>query len=64
MPTVPPNFIRRMTLESTATGGQTFRWWFPRGLQIAPSSSLVVWCINNSVATVFPLLDIDVRVDV
>jgi hypothetical protein len=50
VPTVPPNFFRRVTCPATIGAGVI--WTFPRGLIIAVSASLVLWVIATA-----PVLD-------
>ena len=45
-PTVPTNFNRR--ISCTATIGVGVIWTFPRGLDIAVSSSIVIWIIATA----------------
>jgi hypothetical protein len=53
-PTVPANFFRRCTVNNDAAG-RGMMWAFPRGIQLAISTSLVLWII----ATMTPS-DLDV----
>ena len=47
-PTVPAQFLRRVSLPATAGAG--IIWTFPRGLIVPVSASLVLWNITTSVA--------------
>ena len=55
-PTVPANFLRRISLPATVGAGVI--WTFPRGLIIPISSSIVLWNITaTSVADVYAVID-------
>ena len=55
-PTVPVQFIRRVSTPATIGAG--IIWTFPRGLGIPISNSLVVWNLGtNSVLTIYGVLD-------
>lgn len=49
-PTVPANFFRAIALPATIGTGVI--WTFPRGLQIAISSSIVFWNLATNAADV------------
>lgn len=55
-PTVPTNFNRRVACAATIGVGAIFT--FPRGMQIAVSSSVVVWIIATApVCDVYAVID-------
>jgi hypothetical protein len=47
-PTTPTNYFRRATFLGVSNGGGSneFQFRFPRGLRLAPSSSLAFWAIT------------------
>ena len=64
-PSVPSSYIRRATLESTATGVQSLRWVFPRGIRMLNASSLVLWLIASTVViATAPTIEVNARFDV
>lgn len=46
-PAIPANFFRRGSFAQ-AVAGRFFIWTFPRGLILAPSTSLVLWQAGNA----------------
>ena len=55
-PTVPTNFLRR--LSTPATIGAGIIWTFPRGLSLPVSGSIVIWNITaTAVADVWCVVD-------
>lgn len=55
-PTVPANFLRRVSCAATVGVGTIFS--FPRGLQLAVSSSMVIWLITTApVCDVWAVID-------
>lgn len=55
-PTVPVNFLRRISLPATVGTGVI--WTFPRGILIPVSSSLILWNISaTAVADVYAVID-------
>lgn len=55
-PTVPTNFNRRVSCAATVGVGVI--WTFPRGLDIAVSSSIIVWIIATApVCDVWAVID-------
>lgn len=56
-PTIPANFFRRVSLP--ATQGSGVIWVFPRGLILAPSSSMVIWNLATNSASANAHLVVD-----
>ena len=55
-PTVPAIFMRRIGLPATIGGGVI--WTFPRGVVVAPSSSIVLWNLAaNSVVDAYAVIE-------
>ena len=55
-PTAPTSYLRRMSAKANVGDGVV--WLFPRGLQLAASSSLVIWNIaNNAMLDTWAVID-------
>jgi hypothetical protein len=56
-PTIPANFIRRISLPATVGTGVI--WTFPMGIVIPVSSSLILWNLDtNAVCDCYAVVDI------
>jgi len=56
-PTVPSNYLRRVSLPATV--GVGIIWTFPKGLVIPVSSSLILWNISSTgVADVYAVVEV------
>jgi hypothetical protein len=67
MPTVPTNFLRRVSNGSAvgaATGSQPLFCRFPRGLILAKSTSLVAWMISTALTVAAGGVQYDGHVDI
>ncbi|SRR6266704_1843654 len=64
LPTVPANFFKRMSLNSTTSTLIQFDFVFRSGIVILPSTSLVLWVISSTATGLIPqLYDINVELD-
>ena len=56
-PTVPSNYLRRVSLPATV--GTGIIWTFPKGLVIPVSSSIIVWNISSTgIADMYAVVEV------